>query len=523
MSLYNLRAMKRNIILFFVLFTFTQCSKDFLEETNPNTLSEENYWQTSADVDRALVGTYAALQNAQLYNASADYTTGGVIRLDVITDNGYANYNYINGASVARGDFTEQDAYVNNLWTGCYRLIFRCNDFLENVDRVAAVPEASRNTMKGEVRFLRALAYQTLAITYRDVPLITQTQSLSESRVPKNTNEELNAFIISELETISSGTILPVSVAAAGLGRVEKGAALSLLARQYLFVKNYTKAAEVAKLVIDLNRYDLNTPYGNLFKIAGESSREIVFRVAYAGPSLGVGASFAGYFQPAPPVGYVALPNLADDFYFRDGKPKATSSLYVPSNELTNRDPRFDATLVMARSSFRGGTVTALNLLPTGYRVRKFTDETVLTSFDSGQDFYVIRYPEVLLTRAEALVESGSYVESEVLGLINQVRVRATMPTVQAIEGTGLSRTALREIIRHERRVETAFEGLRFFDLKRWDIYEQEAVTKYQNVDKLVAPALENRLPIGIRHSLFPIPQREINANPQLVQHPEWN
>ncbi|WP_304064406.1 RagB/SusD family nutrient uptake outer membrane protein [Pedobacter glucosidilyticus] len=512
--------MKKIIFLITTIITLNSCSKDFLNEVNPNALSKETFWKTSADLDRGLTGCYAALQNAQLYNGGTDYTTGGVIRLDIITDNSYANSNFINGASVARGDHTPQDTYVSNLWTGCYRLIARCNDFLDNADRVTTVLETTRTTMKAEVRFLRALAYQILAMTYRDAPLITKSQTLAEAQVPKNTNQELHNFIVNELREISSGTVLPLN--AIQLARVDRGAALSLLAREYLYIRNFTEAAITAKQVIDLNKYNLNTPYGNLFKLAGENSGEIIFRVAYAGPSLGVGSAFAGYFAPAPPNGYVALPNLANDFYFRDGKPKSTSTLYVPSNELLNRDPRFDATLVTNTSTFRGASITATNLLPTNYRVRKFTEETSTRNFDSGQDFYVIRYPEVLLTRAEALVESGIYTEAEVVGLVNQVRTRATMPTVQAVEGTGLSQSKLIEIIRHERRVETAFEGLRFFDLKRWNIYEQEAVTKYMAVDKVAVPALENRLLIGVKHALFPIPLREIEANKALIQHTEW-
>ncbi len=208
--------------------------------------------------------------------------------------------------------------------------------------------------------------------------------------------------------------------------------------------------------------------------------------------------------------------------YFKDGKPKATSTLYNPTNELLNRDPRYDATIVGPKSTFKGVLASTASLAPTNYRVRKFTDETSLSGFSTGQDFYVIRYPEVLLTRAEALVESGTFNEVEVDSLINMVRTRATMPRVQAVEGTGLNQAKLRNIIRHERRVEFAFEGLRFFDLKRWDIYEQEAVIKYNTVDKVAVPGLENRLVIGPKHSLFPIPQRELDVNPLLVQDPEW-
>lgn len=104
----------------------------------------------------------------------------------------------------------------------------------------------------------------------------------------------------------------------------------------------------------------------------------------------------------------------------------------------------------------------------TVYVYKYFNPSDVSNSFDNGQDFYLIRYSEVLLSLAEALVQKGGYSFSEVTGLINQVRRRVDMPTVESVEGTGLSQFELLEVIKHERRVELAFEGLRLFDLYRW-------------------------------------------------------
>ena len=502
----------------------SSCSKDWLNETNPNSLASDNFWKTPSDVDKALAGVFSQLQSNDFYNGNSSGQNAGAYRLDFISDNGYCNYDFINGASVARGDYSPTDGLVNSFWTACYKMIQRSNDFLGNVDRVKAVPEASRNTMKAEVRFLRALAYHHLAMCYRDAPLITATQSLADAKVPKNTYKELADFVISELNAITKSSDLPVTVVK---GRVPKGAALALLARFYLYNKNYTEAAATAQSVIDLNQYNLSTTYQTLFTVAGETSKDVIFAVQYAGPGLaaGVGATFNGYFPAAPQVHTVALPNLADAYYCTDGLPITRSPLYNASNKTLNRDPRFNATIVTTQSLFRGAAILATNLAPTRFRLRKWADETALNStnaFDNAQDFYVLRYAEVLLTRAEALLESGTYTEQQVRDLVNQVRTRATMPKVEAVEGTNLTKQQLIDIVRQERRVETAFEGLRYYDLKRWGILKERAVDVYMSVDKVQATGIQTRTFNPARHNVWPIPQREIDANSALVQHPEW-
>jgi starch-binding outer membrane protein, SusD/RagB family len=219
------------------------------------------------------------------------------------------------------------------------------------------------------------------------------------------------------------------------------------------------------------------------------------------------------------------LPNLADAYYCTDGLPITRSPLYNAANKTLNRDPRFNATVVTTNSLFRGAAILATNIAPTKYRLRKWADESAANStnaFDNGQDYYVLRYAEVLLTRAEALLESGTYTEQQVRDLVNQVRTRATMPKVETVEGTGLTKQQLIDIVRQERRVETAFEGLRYYDIKRWGILKERAVDTYMSVDKIQATGIQNRIFNAARHYVWPIPQREIDANSALEQHPEW-
>jgi hypothetical protein len=160
--------------------------------------------------------------------------------------------------------------------------------------------------------------------------------------------------------------------------------------------------------------------------------------------------------------------------------------------------------------------------------MRKWTEENNSENhFDSPQDFYVIRYAHVLLMRAEALVQSGSYSEGEVIGLINHIRDRVNMPHVEDVEGTGLSQSELLEVVKHERRVETAFEGLRYFDLMRWGELKKK-YDEYMNGGELQEmkdrgfPTPRDRVFEDPKHWKWPIPQSELDNNKALEQHSEW-
>lgn len=121
---------------------------------------------------------------------------------------------------------------------------------------------------------------------------------------------------------------------------------------------------------------------------------------------------------------------------------------------------------------------------------------------------------------AEAYVEKGSNFD-EVVNLVDQVRARAGMPSVESVEGTGLSQSALRDIVRHERRVETAFEGLRLFDIYRWHMLK-DAVDRINGEASYYNFWYEYRNYRGEQEYVWPIPQEDIDSNSQLVQHDLW-
>ena len=169
-------------------------------------------------------------------------------------------------------------------------------------------------------------------------------------------------------------------------------------------------------------------------------------------------------------------------------------------------------------TAWYGGAAASMS---TVYVMKYFDPSDTGNSWDNGQDFYVVRYAEVLLSLAEALVEKGGYTESEVLGLVDMVRTRAGMPRVEDVEGSGLSQSSLMDIIRHERRVELAFEGLRLFDLYRWRILDK-AVQAIENERTTYGLAYEKRIFNGERDYVWPIPLGELDSNKKLEQNALW-
>ena len=317
-------------------------------------------------------------------------------------------------------------------------------------------------------------------------------------------------------------------------GRITKGAALSLLGRIALYNEKWDAAISAYQEVMTLG-YSLFPDYKALFTEENEGCNEIIWGVRYEGPGKGEGNAMGGHWG-SPLEAINGTIDLADDYYQLDGKPypkkddvckmvDGNPDLWsVTGDRYENRDPRLKATLFLpgmkwgSNDALYGGSAASFS---TVYVMKYFNPAlTWSTSWDSGQDFYLIRYSEVLLSLAEAYIESNQNIDKAVK-LIDEVRQRAGMPSVETVEGTGLSQEKLREIVRHERRVELAFEGLRLFDLYRWHTLK-DAVDKINNEATTYKFAYEYRNYKGEQEYVWPIPQTELDSNPMLTQHDLW-
>ncbi len=296
----------------------------------------------------------------------------------------------------------------------------------------------------------------------------------------------------------------------------------------------YEKAAEYAEDVMEIGTFALHGNYEKLFKPESEINYEVIFPVTFVRGPEDDGSSFVGTWGPQ--VGnywLYPLSNLVDDYYCTDGKPikdpvtGVMNPLYNPDNIWENRDPRLVGTVCGEGALWIDQVITAADMAaePTGYAVRKWREEANTSDdrFDSPMDFYVFRYAHVLLMRAEALIMSGNYTDPDVNASINAVRARVGMPSIEEAEGAegALGQQEYIDIIRHEWRVETAFEGWRYFNVVRWGQLE-EAYNKVNEIDLPKFPSIVREHIYAPRLEVFPIPTTELDRNENLVQHDLW-
>jgi hypothetical protein len=530
------------IFLSLIACLFTGCTKDFLDRKPIDFLAPDNF-KTENDIKGAVNGIYTAYisdKNEPIYT-------------DFIVDNGY----FPDYRDMWNRTYNNETSYIVNKWSRDYKVILRANTLLANIDGVKLTPTAY-NQYKGEATFLRALAYFDLSFFFGGVPLRLKPEGLEDANKPLTSKEDIVNFVLTELEDASN--MLPVSYAASEKGRATKGAALAIKARVLLFNKRYDEAITYCKKVDALNYYRIMPDYTSLFIPGGEAGNlEMIFDMEFMTNAAPQNLSNSWYDRFYSFGGYQVSYDLYQQYYstnglsINDSKNKLynpavrTSDLVSPSkyiiaggydNRFQNRDPRMYYSMVVpysidkydktthAPGVYYPSIIKATNT--TSFRVRKYIDYTNYSVTGiSGVNPIIIRYADVLLMEAEAMVEKGGYDENIVFGLINQVRQRpgVMMPKVEDVEGRGLPVATLRNVIRHERRVEFAFEGLRIFDIMRWDI-GADAYTNLQGFDpaKLtqfastgivyqINTALTRTPYNASKGYLWPIPKTELDAN----------
>ena len=521
--------MKNKIyVLAALALTLASCQKDLLNRTPMDSYSNGSLWTSQSDAVAALNGCYDGWEN--------DYN---IIYLDAASDNSYSQFPWEGYQDYGNGTVTPGDNNASSRWS--YTTIQKCNWFLENVDKTPMDSDL-KERYKAEVRFLRAYEYFIMSQLYGDVPLVTKTLSTAEANtVTRTPFADVRKFILGELDTVAP--ILPVSYESGETGHITQGAALSLKARIDLFDKNYADCIKDCNAVMKLG-YSLYPSYQDLFRIQNENNSEVILDIQYKendviNGDMGVmpSSSYGGWASLDP------TQSLVDAYETIKGKTiDDPASGYDKNEPYKNRDPRLNASIVCPGQLYGGKYYNSIesaspdyynggNNSKTGYIERKFTSN--LSDFDdmwnTGLNIIVIRYAEVLLTYAEAKIESGS-IDKSVYDALNAVRERAGMPDVdQAVYN---SQSTLRTLVRRERRVELALEGLRWFDIQRWKIGDQVRAgnvygTRLGTVDKNTGALhltgdpifVEERTFNNSRDYLWPVPQSERDINKSLTQN----
>lgn len=512
------------LILALFIISLSGCDKDLLDLYPGDKITEGSFWKTEADANLALTACYPYLGAPDL------------IFHDCMADNAFSQFPWDGFQEFGNGTQDADSGLPGWTWEGAYKGIRTCNDFLANVDKVDAV-ESLKIRMKAECRFLRASLYSDLINFFGAVPLITEPQYLDmDYLVARTPKTEVLSFIVSELTDCAS--ILPASYSGSDVGRITKWAATSLKARVLLYNEQYAEAATAAKDVIDNGGFSLYDNFGDLFGYQAENSSETILAHQYISNEhdswhfvAHAPASFGGWSSVCP------LIDLVDTYECIDGQSIASSPLYDAANPYDNRDPRLAHTIILPGADFAGATIDSHpesessdaagknNASYTGFHLRKhILAEDVDIPWNTGCDFMLIRLAEVKLIYAEAKIESNE-IDASVLEQINDIRERA-------YNGTGIpypvvsttNQSELRQILRNERRVELAFEGFRYNDIRRWKIAEDVRTGDsfgMRYVDgggnNQQVPVEKGRLFNPNRDYLWPIPSSEMELNPNLA------
>ncbi len=515
---------KSLIMIALLLVGLTACQEDFLEKTPIDQGSVDGFFETQEDVIRAVNGIYDVFQGS-IWGGSFYWMHQN---FDIMTDNGVGCCPWEQQYSViAKGEHNPTTGgIINSKWDFGYEGIFRANSVLENIGKVGMDP-ATETAIIAEVRFLRGLIYQELTNLFGDVPLVLTVLSRDDALgVTRNPKSEVLSAIYDDLDFAEQN--LDLTPFNGDVGRPTKQAAIAVKTRLKLYNNDYAGAAAEAQKLMDLSAANpdligLEENYLDVFSPDNENNKEVLFDIQYVEGTQGEGNFMQVALAPGPEGtpgnGWGSITptdQLANSFYMTDGLSIDESPLYDPENPYISRDPRMYANLfIPGVSTWRGEVYSeALSGFSPFYAVRKWVDEDALIGENgcscNETNVILFRYADILMMYAEAMNEMNGPTP-EVYDAVNQIRARAGMPPFPE----GLTQDEMREEIKHERHVEFPWEGTRYFDLIRWG----DAAEVIPTVT-LFGESLDARVFIEPTHNLFPVPQKEIDLNPNLTQNP---
>jgi hypothetical protein len=500
------------------------CNKSLLNTSPKDQYVESNFWKSQAAAQAGLSACYAVMTGSGLWGGDATplFEEGA-------SPNAYDYDNSMGFNLIAEGlQSASSSGIIPGRWKACYTGIGRCNTFLVKVDEVS-MDNPTKTRMKGEAYFLRALYYFTLQNYYGAVPLIlAPPDRATQTNVKRTDRKDVIAKVVSDLD--SAAAALPLKYTGGDIGRATKGAALALKAKVLLWEASplfagandpakWQAAADAAQAVMTLSGtgYGLYADYRGLFLPQNENNKEVIFDVQFIYPDLGNSFDLIDkqYNTNAP------LLDIAQAYTMKNGLPITDpASGYDPAHPYANRDPRLYQTIVYPGDTFMTVPVTPSRFAITGYGLKKYSiydkgappsGKSDLKGGQSETNYILLRYADVLLMYAEAKNEASGP-DASVFSALNSVRSRAGLPAVS----TALTQDSLRSVIRHERRVEFAGEGMYYNDIRRWKTAEQ---VLGQSIYKYDGSKIETRKFNPARDYWWPIPQTEKDLNPNLTQN----
>jgi len=543
-------------LLSIVACFFEGCS-DVLDKQPTTSISDATFWKSENDVLLALVGCYEFPHG---WNNDDFAHPQGLLYLDLAGGNGVEKENYTTLGMASSSTVATSDQ-VYGFWSNAYSQIATYNTFLDNVVKCSFLTDSERNVWTAEVKCLRAYYLFNLAFYWGKVPMPLTTLTVAQANSISQSSQD-TVYSQVEKDLKSAISVLPATRTSSEYGRFTTGAARVLLSRLFLAQKRWTEASSVLKAVIDSKIYKLDRTNGSdsyekLFQMGGETSSEMIFVVQYLKDKF----TTARYIYLFPECNggwhqFASYNELVKDYFCTDGKDIKTSSIYDDDDPYANRDPRLYASIFLpplgsyAGTKFNGITYNCYKgagsndyfgkyTLFDGYCPKKGCDPSATDLYNTYTFTPLMRYAEVLLSYIEAVNESApGTVTQDLLDLtLNDIRDRVGYPAIKLIDVS--TQELLRNAIQKERRVELAFEGLRYYDVLRWGIAATELNHTFTGVKLSNDPAAQNYRGTGStampvdgdmyyqfetrawdsHNRYFPIPQHDLNIDQNLTQN----
>jgi len=490
--------------------SFISCKK-FLDKVPLDKIATDVYYTNQTQIDMALISCYSRMMRGGWDgNIGADMNVCSSNAIfDCFGDNGFIKWGFL---GITSGNLSPANTATQTIYEGSYSSIAIFNDFIYNLEspKVDFLQQAARQKYIAEVKFMRAYVYFTLTNLYGDV-VLTLTPEGPDYRPARASKDKVMAAILDDLDyAIASLPNDPYMN-----GHVVKGAAYALKMKVLLYKGDYAGVVSIWSTYFNTanNKFSMSPKYYDLFRGPNQPKNpEIIFSAIYVPDQRyrnDIDITLTNYAD------LLASDDLLHAYEFNDGTPFSTTNpKYDPSNEYNNRDPRLKYTLFNSLEisqpgspyygKIAGGNVTGKLI------VKKFVQDELLPAQVSGsdQDAVLLRLGDVALMYAEA-ENALNGPGNKVIDAVQMVRGRAdvNMPPLPV----GLSKDAMRDRIRHERRIEMAFEGQRYFDLMRWRLMGDI-------IPRIVDPNGVRRV-WDNKNYLWPLPTSALSKNPNLTQN----
>jgi len=472
--------MKKNIlrvIAIVVLITYNIGCESSLDEEVFSELTTDTFLNTEEGLRTVLNSSYSNVQYisggfAWFYTLSAmpsgeSYNRGGTVEAFFTP---LSNFTWDSNLIL-----------LNFAWDKPYEAIRDTNILLDNIDNDDLSTDYQR-LLSAEAKFIRGYAYMTLYDYFGPTPIFDSSEPTNLTR-PRSTDEEMMNFI--EMDLLDAAANLPISQEE--YGRATRGSALGLLCKFYLNTFQWQKSADIAMEIINAQTYSLVPEYKNVFSLANEGNPEMLW--VQARTAIGGRHELNQFIFPT-------------DYPFLPNKGTYAARIYL-FDDFVNSFEAGDERLSLIVTEYVNRDGEAIQLLGNDESLpAKYEFDANATGNGDGNDFPVVRYADILLARAEALNEINGPTQ-EAIDLINQVRQRSGVSLIDLNEFGDM--TALRNRIQQER---------------EWEFYAEVKRREDQiRFGNLISGAQARGKSAKDFQVLFPIPEREINANPNLVQN----